>query len=52
MLAAVGRSCNATVLKGRITETRKPDEKGEHTMRKVTKKLAPIVMAAAMMFAV
>ena len=33
MLAAVGRSYNATVLKGRITET-------------------PIVMAAAMMFAV
>lgn len=52
MLAAVGRSYNATVLKGRITETRKPDEKGDYTMRKVTQKLAPIVMAAAMMFAV
>ena len=26
--------------------------KGEQAMRKVTKKLAPIVMAAAMMFAV
>lgn len=39
MLAAVGRSYNATVLKGRIIETRKPDEKGDYTMKKRLTKL-------------
>ena len=48
MLAAVGRSYNATVLKGRITETRKPDEKGEHTMRKKILKIMS-VLALSMM---
>ena len=48
MLAAVGRSYNATVLKGRITETRKPDEKGEHTMRKKILRIMS-VLALSMM---
>ena len=48
MLAAVGRSYNATVLKGRITETRKPDEKGDYTMKKKINKIIAVFAVTTM----
>lgn len=48
MLVAVGRSYNATVLKGRITETRKPDEKGDYTMKKKINKIMAVFAVTTM----